>query len=218
MFETFGIQHLVPLLHGLKLTLVISGLSMLLGTVWGACLCAMRLSRVRLLSRIATAYTSMVRGIPLLILLFTVYYTLPILFPAFYIPKEVAAIVSLVVYAGAYLSEIIRGAIQSIHKGQTEASQALGMTALQRMRHIIFPQAIRIMLPPYVGFFISLIKDSALVSIINFVELTRAGKIIGNLTMSPLITYAFVALFYFVVCFGLSRLAGHLERRFEFRG
>ena len=131
------------------------------------------------------------------------------------VSQSVASIASLTVYSGAYIAEIVRGAIQSIPKGQTEAANALGMSALQRVRLVILPQAVRVMIPPLVGFFIALVKDSSLVSAIGYIDLTRSGKIVGNLTMNPMLSFVFVAVFYFVICYSLSRLARYSERKLQ---
>ena len=112
-------------------------------------------------------------------------------------------------------AEIVRGAIQSIHFGQTDAGKAIGLTFRQRLHYVILPQAMRIAVPPTVGFSVQVVKGTALTSIIGFVELSKAGTVITNATFLPFTVYAFVALIYFALCWPLSLLSQHLERRLD---
>ena len=126
----------------------------------------------------------------------------------------VSAVISLAIFEGAYITEIIRAGIQSIDQGQWEASQALGMTRRERMRHVILPQALQRIIPPLAGQFISLIKDSSLVGVIALVELTRAGREIGTSTFNYFEVFFTVAALYLILTFTLSMLVQFLERRF----
>lgn len=213
-FEIFGIKHLLPLVKGMGVTLQVCLITLVLGTALGLLVGVALTSRVRPLRAVCKAYVNIVRGIPLLVILFMTFYGIPLLCDVD-VSQSAASIASLAVYSGAYIAEIVRGAIQSIPKGQTEAANALGMSALQRIRLVILPQAVRVMIPPLVGFFIALVKDSSLVSAIGYIDLTRSGKIVGNLTMNPMLSFVFVAVFYFVICYSLSRLARYSERKLQ---
>ena len=162
------------------------------------------------------AYVNLVRGIPLLIILFFIYYAIPILF-RMNVSQATASLSGLSLYAGAYIGEIVRGSIAAIPKGQFEASDSLGLTIVQKYCFVIMPQAIRNMIPSLVGFIIALIKDSSLVSVIGYIDLTRAGRTVGNLTMQPLITFLCVGAIYFVICYSLSLLSSYTERRMKIK-
>lgn len=215
MFEEFGLKHIWPFFKGAGVTLTICLLTATLGIIFGTVIGLMLSSKNRFLKAIAKVYVNVIRGIPLLVILFATYYIVPMLFKGLQVGKEFACIFSLTLYAAAYIAELVRGSVSSIPKGQSEAAEALGMTAMQKMIFIIMPQAVRLLIPPLVGLLITLVKDSALVSIINYVDLTRTGKIIGNLTMNPLLSYMIVAAFYFVICFTLSRLANYSEKKLQ---
>jgi polar amino acid transport system permease protein len=213
-FETFGIGHLLPLFNGMLVTLRICAITILLASLLGLIIGIALTSQNKALAAICRGYVNIIRGIPLLVILFFVFYGIPMAFKL-EVSQNAASIGSLTFYSSAYIAEIVRGSIQSIPKGQTEAALALGMNTLQRMGIVILPQAFRLMIPPLVGFFIALVKDSSLVSAIGYIDLTRAGKIVGNLTINPLLTFTFVAIFYFVICFSLSKLAKYSERVFS---
>ena len=157
-FEKFGWKHLIPLLNGLLVTLRICALTLVLGTVVGVLVGIALTSNKKILKGICRLYVNLIRGIPLLVILFMIFYGIPLL-TGVDVPQKIACIVGLTIYAGAYIAEIVRGSIQSIPKGQTEAAQALGMSPFQVMRIVIFPQAIRLMIPPLVGFFIALVEE-----------------------------------------------------------
>lgn len=214
MFEPFSIKHILPLLRGVLVTLRICGITILFATIIGIIVGWFSLSKNRLVSTISKAYVNIMRGIPLLVILFICYYGIPIL-TGVDISQNVASIGGLTIYAGAYISEIVRGSILSVPKGQTEAAHALGMNELQRMFIVIIPQAVRYMIPPFVGFIVSLIKDSSLVSTIGYIDLMRYGKIVSNLTLAPFSTYLCVAGLYFIICFFFTRLSGYLEKKLQ---
>lgn len=133
------------------------------------------------------------------------------------VSQATASLSGLSLYAGAYIGEIVRGSIAAIPKGQFEASDSLGLTIVQKYCFVIMPQAIRNMIPSLVGFIIALIKDSSLVSVIGYIDLTRAGRTVGNLTMQPLITFLCVGAIYFVICYSLSLLSSYTERRMKIK-
>jgi polar amino acid transport system permease protein len=124
-----------------------------------------------------------------------------------------AAAIGLTLYTSAFLGEIWRGCIQAIPKGQWEAAQSLGLNYLHQIVLIIFPQALRIATPPTVGFLVQVIKSTSLVSILGFVELTRAAQLVNNATYAPLLTFSIVSIIYFMLCFPLSSLSLKLEKR-----
>lgn len=161
---------------------------------------------------LAAAYIDLIRGTPLLVQTFLVFYGLPSLIQR-PIPAYAAALLALSVNSGAYVGEIVRSGIQSLDKGQWEAAYSLGLTGVQTMQHIILPQAFRRILPPLGNEFIALLKDSSLVSIIALEELVRKGQIIIGRTFRPFEVWLAVALIFFVMTFAVSRLVDALERK-----
>jgi polar amino acid transport system permease protein len=159
---------------------------------------------------VLTIVVSAVRGTPLMAQLIFLFFGLPMM--GIEMPSVTAALLGLSLYSVAYLAEIVRGGIDSVAKDQWDAATTLGLNYLRTMRHVILPQALRIMLPPSVSFFIGLIKDSSLCAVIGFVELARAGRIIVERTNQSLLIFAVVALVYFVICYPLSMFSQRLER------
>ena len=173
-----------------------------------------RISRIRIINRIATVYVEIIRGIPLLVQLFYIYYALGRLVQ---VPRLVAAVTAMTVCYGAYMGEIFRAGIQSIPKGQMEAALALGMTRWQAMRRIILPQTIKVVLPPVGNEFIALLKDSSLVSILAVADLLRRGREFASKTFYYFETYTVVALVYLVITLFLSKLVSLMEERLNRR-
>jgi polar amino acid transport system permease protein len=206
-------QFLPPLLRGAWLTIVLLLLSGLLGTIIGLIFGVARSAPVGPVRWLAAVYPTFIRGIPILIILFFLYYAIPLMFPYATFSQGVTAVIGLSVYAGAYMTEIFRGSIQAIPRGQLEAAEALGMHYLHKMRYVILPQALKIAVPPAIGFLIALVKASSLVSVIGYTDLTRAGRIITSQNHAPLGTYIVVALLYFLISYPLSRLGRWYERR-----
>lgn len=194
------------ILKGAGVTLLLCLSSMLGGTIIGFVLGVMRTSSIKIFKLISWLYIYIIRGTPLLMQLFLVYFGLPIV-TGIRIPALVTAIVGLALYTSAYLGEIIKAGIQSVDVGQSEAAKALGMTFLQEFRYIVFPQALKVIVQPAVGFFIALIKDSSLISIIGFVELTRSSRLVIARTLKPFVIYLGIAVIYFVICYSLSALS-----------
>jgi polar amino acid transport system permease protein len=217
MFEPFGWQHLNPLFKGAILTIVLVATSGIIGSVMGMILGLARTSPSRLARWISATYINFIRGIPLLVIIFFIYFGLPMMFPNMSISAFPAAVAALSVFAAAYIAEIVRGSINAIPKGQSEAADALGLNYWLKYRRVIIPQAMNIAVPPGIGFLIGLVKQSSLVSVIGFIELTRAGGVVSNLTADPITTYLMVALFYFVICFGISLFGRHYEKKLGFR-
>ena len=169
-----------------------------------------RISRIKIINRIATIYVEVIRGIPLLVQIFYIYYALGKFLK---IPDITSAVVAMAVCYGAYLGEIFRAGIQSIPKGQMEAALALGMTRNQAMWKIILPQTIRVVLPPVGNEFIALLKDSSLVSILAVSDLLRRGREFASKTFYYFETYTMVALVYLVLTLFFSRLVAIMEKR-----
>jgi len=199
-----------PLLVGLYMTLKISIMAMVVAMFLGLITGLMRISSNPLLKNLALTYIELVRGTPLLVQLFIFYFFIG---TVFHLDRLVSGVGALSVFEGAYIAEIIRAGIQSIHKGQREAALSLGMNYYQIMRHIIMPQAIKRTMPAMAGQFISLIKDSSLVSVISITDLTKAGREIITSTFSPFEVWFTVAFMYLVLTYSLSFLTQIIERK-----
>ncbi|HEY0201034.1 MAG TPA: amino acid ABC transporter permease, partial [Burkholderiaceae bacterium] len=150
-------------------------------------------------------------GTPLLMQLFLAYFGIALL--GIDVSAWTAATVALTLYTSAFLTEIWRGCVASIPKGQWEASSSLALSFSEQMRHVILPQAVKIAVAPTVGFLVQVVKGTALASVIGFVELTKAGSMISNTTFKPFTVFACVALMYFVLCYPISLYAQYLERK-----
>lgn len=200
-----------PLTRGLWVTIWISFLSgffgLLIGLITGLC----RLSPNPTLRGLAVLYIELIRGTPLLVQIFIFYFFIGTVLN---LDRIVAGVGALALFVGAYTAEIIRAGIQSIAKGQSEAARSLGMTSTETMLHIVLPQALKRVLPPLAGQFISLIKDSSLVSVIAITDLTKSGREIITSSFATFEIWFTVALLYLVVTSLLSQLLFWLERRF----
>ncbi len=199
------------LLAGSWMTVKITSLSVAVGIVIGIFGGLMRVSKNLILYWISTVYVEVIRGTPLLVQIFIVYFGLPSL--GIRLTPYLSAVAALGINSGAYVSEIVRGGIQSISKGQMEAARSLGMSYVQAMRYVILPQALVRILPPLGNEFIALLKDSSLVSTIAIAELTRVGQQIITRTFQSFEIWTGVALFYFVMTFIMSRIVRFLESR-----
>jgi arginine/lysine/histidine/glutamine transport system substrate-binding and permease protein len=211
------LSALPALFRGALITLLLTLISAVLGLVIGSLLGIARLSNTKPLRWAARAYIDFFRGTPLLVQIFMVYFGIPAIIQEFGLDfsfdRFLAAIIALTLNCAAYIAEIVRGGIESIELGQTEAAQSMGMDANQTMRFIIFPQAFRRMLPPLGNQFISLLKDTSLVAIIGFEELFREGQLIVAENYRPFELYALVALMYLVLTLLSSQVFSYLERR-----
>jgi len=204
-----------PLLNGLLITLKISAFSAMLAFSIGILLAFMRLSSFQFLKDIAIVYITIIRGTPLLVQIFIFYFIVATIFD---LERFLAGGLSLGIFFGAYIAEVIRGAIQSIDKGQYEAAKSLGMNYFQTMAFIVMPQALKRALPTLVGEMIALVKDSSLVSIISITDLTKVGREIVANTFSPFETWIIVAGMYFCITALLAYLGGIWEKRLEASG
>jgi polar amino acid transport system permease protein len=199
-----------PLLTGLYVTLKISIISIVFAIIIGITAGIARISSNPVLKKLSITYIELIRGTPLLVQIFIFYFFIGTVLG---LNRMTAGIAALAVFAGAYLAEIVRAGIQSIHKGQMEAARSLGMNYYQAMRYVILPQALKRTLPPMAGQFISLIKDSSLVSVIAITDLTKAGREVVTNTFSPFEVWFTVALMYLVLTSTLSYLVQRLEWR-----
>ena len=202
------------LLVGAGVTIKITALSVALGVVIGLFVGIARISRIKILRVLAAIYVDFFRGTPLLVQIFLVYFALPVI-TGQRVDPFVAAIGSCGINSGAYVAEIFRAGIQSIDKGQMEAGRSLGMTWVQTMRYIIVPQAFKRVIPPLGNEFIALLKDSSLVSVIGFEELTRRGQLILAKTYGSLEIWISVAVIYLAMTLTISRFVAYLERRYK---
>lgn len=199
------------LLLALRWTVVLSLIAFVGGGIVGGLLLALRLRAGPVLQKIIAGYVQLFQGTPLLMQLFLAYFGIALF--GIDVSAWTAASVALTLYTSAFLTEIWRGCVASIPKGQWEASGSLALSFGEQMRHVILPQAVKIAIAPTVGFLVQVIKGTALASVIGFVELTKAGSMIANVTFAPFTVFSCVALLYFALCFPVSLYAKHLERR-----
>src|SRR6476620_9415055 len=207
----FVAQILPYLLVGAMTTIELTILSMALALVAGLALALMRLSRSPLLRSLSGAYIEIIRGTPLLVQLFIIYYGLPqygIRLEAF-----VAGVIGLSMNYSAYLAEVYRAGILAIDKGQWEAGGSIGLSRAALLQYVIIPQAARIVLPPIGNYFISMLKDSALVSTISIVELMRAAQLRVAITFRAMDIYLVAALIYFLMSYPCSVFIRYFECR-----
>ena len=199
------------LLMALRWTVVLSLIAFIGGGLVGALLLFLRLRGGSAMGRAVGLYVQLFQGTPLLMQLFLAYFGIALF--GIDVSAWTAASVALTLYTSAFLTEIWRGCVASIPKGQWEASGSLALSFNEQMRHVILPQAVKIAIAPTVGFLVQVIKGTALASVIGFVELTKAGSMISNATFQPFVVFSCVALLYFVLCFPVSLYAKTLERK-----
>jgi polar amino acid transport system permease protein len=202
------------IMRGLTVTLQVSVLVLLIGTVIGIGGGLALLYGNRPLRMLVRAYVDTIRGIPLLVLIFAIFYGLPAL--GLKVSALTAGVLALSVFCGAHVSEVIRGGIDSIPKGQTDAGKAIGLAFRQRLRYVIFPQAIGRILPSWVNTAVELVKASSLVSLVSVVDLMLAIQQIVGRTRQTLLLYAVAALLYFLINYAISALGQRLEKRFAY--
>jgi polar amino acid transport system permease protein len=214
MSRDFDWPELVFLIGALRWTIVLSLVAFVGGSLGGLVLAVARISSYRVLRGAAAAYIGLMQGTPLLMQLFLAYYGLAVL-TGLRLDPWPAVTIAFTMYAAAFLGEIWRGAIQAIPRQQWEAAAALPLAPAAQLRYVILPQAFRIAIPPTVGFLVQLIKGTSIASIIGFVELTRAGQLIVNVTFQPMIVYPIVAVLYFILCWPISLASLRLERKID---
>jgi polar amino acid transport system permease protein len=209
---TFSLVHFEFLMYAAQWTLGLSVAAFIGGGLVGFAVALARISAVRAVRMSAAIYIQMVQGTPLLILLFTIYFGIAILgFNK--LPALIAACAGLIIYSSGFLAEIWRGCIESVPKTQWEAAECLALTPRQRMVKVILPQSARIATAPTVGFMVQIVKNTSLASVVGFVELAQAGRLINNSIYEPFTIFLIVALIYFAICFPLSTWSRNLERK-----
>jgi len=212
--RTFGLSEFLFLVAAVRWTLLLSLVAFIGGGVLGLVIAILRTTSSRFLRLLTNGYIQLFQGTPVLMQLFVFYYGLAVLFDV-QVDAWPAVALAFTLYSGAFLGEIWRGSIQAIPRTQWEASACLSLGYFQQLRFVILPQAMRISIPPTVGFLVQLIKNTSIAAIIGFVEVTRAGQLIVNVTFQPMVVYPLVAALYFAVCWPLSLLARNLERRID---
>lgn len=214
IIQTYGSM----LLGALGKTLLLTLLSLFFAMIIGMIFSLMNVGKNRILNLIGTIYVDAVRGVPLIVLAYFIYFGVPAGIKMlgvvdFRLNALQAGTIALSMNCGAYMAEIIRAGIESVDKGQMEASRSLGLNYRLSMQTIVLPQAIRTMIPSIINQFIITLKDTSILSVIGFPELTNMGKTISGNTFKSLQTWAIVGAMYMIVIVTLSRLAKKLERR-----
>lgn len=207
----FGPNELMFLLMATRWTILLALIAFAGGGVIGLIVAALRVAPLPPLRWLAAGYIQFFMGTPILIQLFMAYYGSSLL--GFRPDPWVAAAVTFSLNGGAFFGEIFRGSIDAVPKGQWEASTALGFRFLPTLRLVILPQAVRLMLPPTVGFMVQIVKTTSVASLIGLTELARAATQINTVTFQPVLVFGTVSLIYFMLCWPLSLYAGYLERR-----
>ncbi|AND83587.1 ABC transporter permease subunit [Clostridium tyrobutyricum] len=206
------IKNILPiLLKGSVMTVELTIITIILGSILGILLALLRLSNNKVLKYISSFYAWIFRGTPLLLQLFFFYYGLP--FIGIELTPFTAAVIGLALNCGAYMSEIIRGGIQSIDQGQFEAAKALGFSYAQTMKKIILPQTFKVIIPPVGNEFISILKDTSLVSTIAMVELMRSAQQIYATSFDPISVFLTAAVFYLIMTTVFTTVFGIIERK-----
>ena len=211
MLREFTINEVWYLLFAARWTLALTAIAFTGGGLLGLVVMVLRVLPLRPAQWLAIGYIQTIQGTPLLGQLFLFYFGFSIF--GYDVSPWVAAGAALSIYASGFLAEIWRGCVQAIPRTQWEASAALGLSFLEQLRYVILPQALRIAIPPTVGFLVQVVKNTSLASVIGFIELTRAGQIVNGATFQPFVVYVCVAAIYFAMCFPLSLRSQHLERR-----
>jgi len=204
-----GLVGIGPFIGG---TLRLAIPAIILGFLLGIAVGLARLAEARWIRVPATLYVEFFRGVPLVMVIFWIWFIIPQLLNRA-IPEYGVALTAFVIFEAAYFGEIVRAGVQSVARGQVEAATALGMTATKTMAYVVLPQALKNMVPSLVTQMIVLFKDTSLASIIGYVDLTKAAQIVNNREIRPFELYLFIAVVYFVCTYSMSLLARRLERR-----
>ncbi len=210
------LDNLPLLFQGALVTVKITTMSVGCGFFIGMLVALANLSNLKIVRLLARCYVDIIRGTPLLVQIFLIYFALPMIIGS-RIDPFVAAVTACSINSGAYVSEIFRAGIQSIDKGQMEAGRSLGLSWAQTMRYIIMPQAFKAIIPPLGNEFIAMLKDSSLVSVIGFEELTRRGQLIIAKTYASFEIWGTVAVIYLIMTVSISQLVAYLERRYNIK-
>lgn len=208
------------LLDGIKLTILISLLSILIGMVIGFVSCIMGLSKNWLLKGISAVYVWIIRGTPMLVQAFIIYFGVPqviqLMNPNFRIEAFTAGVITLSLNAGAYLSEIFRGGISAVPIGQTEAARSLGLSKTRTMLKVVLPQAIKVAIPSMVNQFIITVKDTSILSVIGLAEIVNKAKVYVGKSYQFFASYILVAIYYLVVISILMLISKYLEKKMSY--
>jgi polar amino acid transport system permease protein len=214
IFIAFSYKDVLFLLQAALVTIALCAMAFSCGLVVALAIGLMRTARrVRVLRLVAAAYVEVFRGTPLLMQIFIAYFGLSII--GLQLPKFVAVSIPLILFTGAFMGEIVRAGIEAIPRGQWEAGWSLGMTYAQVMRWVVVPTAVRIMIPPSVGFLVQLVKGTSLAYVVGYVELTRAGYIVSQATYATMLVFTLVGLIYFGINYPLSLASQRLEARLK---
>ena len=205
------IEQIFFIFRGAGWTIVLSLLGFVGGTLFGLPVALARASRKRSLRVASGFFVQLVQGIPLPVIMFVVYFGISI--GGYDVPALVAAGIAMTLYSSAYLGEIWRGCIQAVPKTQWEAGECLALTNTQRFVFVILPQALRMAVPPTVGFLVQIVKNTSYAVVIGFFDLTYSAKVINNSTFMPFTVFTIAALIYFAICFPMSVMARRFERR-----
>lgn len=205
------IQIMPYFLKGLWMTVVVSGISLILSTVLGFVLGILRSSRSKLLTRTIGVYVDVMRGTPFVVQIFIVFFILPSW--GLQLEPLPAAILALTAMTAAFICEVVSGGIKAVPRGQWEAASASGLTRLQQLRLVVLPQSMQTILPPLVGQYVLMVKDSSVVSVIGVTELTRVGWQTVVRIPEGLMVFTLVGILYFAICYPMIRLSNYLERR-----
>jgi glutamate/aspartate transport system permease protein len=215
------VRAMPALWNGLKFTLLLTLVAMSVGIVAGTFLALMRLSHNRVLRGFALGYVTVMRSIPLVLVIFWFYFLMPLLLQMAFgterpvqIGPVVTAFVTFCMFEAAYYSEIIRAGISSVRRGQISAAMALGLTKMQSMRYVILPQAVRNMVPVLLTQSIVMLQDTSLVYVVGLRDFLTSADIVASRDNRPTELYMFVALVFLVICFSTSRLASRLQRKY----
>jgi His/Glu/Gln/Arg/opine family amino acid ABC transporter permease subunit len=191
--------------------------AMILGFILGVFIGLARLARSAWIRIPATVYVELFRGVPLVMVIFWLWFILPIVL-RIPLPEYGIALAAFVFFEAAYLGEIVKAGIQSVPRGQIESASSIGLSSTQTMSYVVLPQALRNMIPALLTQFIVLFKDTSLASIIGYVDLTKAAQIVNNREIRPFELYLFIAAVYWICTYGMSRYAGYLERKLALEG
>ena len=213
MGTSLTLAHYLLILQGAGWTIILSLMGFIGGTVVGLPIAIGRISDSKALRRALSLYIALIQGIPLPILMFLCYFGISV--AGFDLPALVAAGLAMTAYSSAYLAEIWRGALQSVPKAQWEAAECLALTRTQRMWHVILPQAVKISIPPTIGFLVQIVKNTSYAVVIGFAELTYTARLINNSTFKPFFVFSVAAALYFALCYPLSHYARRLERKLK---
>ncbi len=205
------VQTLPFFFKGLGMTALVSGLSLFIGTLVGFILGIMRASRHRMLRFVIGLWVDLIRGTPFLVQLFITFFILPEL--GVHLEAFPAAVIALSNLAACFICEIVAGGILAVPGGQREAATSSGLSAYHQFRHVVMPQAMRVILPPLVGQYVLLIKDSSVVSVIGVLDVTRVGWLTVQRIPEGIMVFGLVGLLYFLICYPLIWLSNRLEKR-----